>query len=51
MDDFLRVMNSDRYQYTESNVFLKEKMEEKIATFDMFFRKVEGNAFAVVSGV
>lgn len=51
MDDFLRVMNSDRYQYTESNVFLKEKMENKIATFDMFFRKVEGNAFAVVSGV
>lgn len=51
MNDFLRVMNSDRYQYTESNVFIEEKMENKIATFDMFFRKVEGNGFAVVSGI
>jgi nicotinate phosphoribosyltransferase len=51
VNDFLRVMNSDRYQYTESNVFIEEKMENKIATFDMFFRKVEGNGFAVVSGI
>ena len=51
MDDFLRVINSDRYQYTESNVFLKEKMENKIAIFDVFFRKAEGDGFAVVSGI
>ena len=47
MNDFLRVMNSDRYQYTESNVFIEEKMEDRIATFDMFFRKAEGDGFAV----
>ena len=51
MNDFLRVMNSDRYQYTESNVFIEEKMEDRIATFDMFFRKTEGNGFAVVAGI
>ena len=51
MNDFLRVMNSDRYQYTESNVFIEEKMEDRIATFDMFFRKAEGDGFAVVAGI
>ena len=51
VNDFLRVMNSDRYQYTESNVFIEEKMEDRIATFDMFFRKAEGDGFAVVAGI
>jgi len=49
--NFARVINSDRYQYTESDVFLEEEMETQVATFDMFFRKTEDNGFAVVSGV
>lgn len=49
--EFAHVINSDRYQYTESDVFLKSNMEEKIAVFDMYFRKTEEGGFAVVSGV
>lgn len=51
LTDFARVINSDRYQYTESDVFLKENMEEKEAIFDMYFRTTEDGGFAVVSGV
>ena len=51
LTDFARVINSDRYQYTESDVFLMEGFENKEAVFDMFFRKTEDSGFAVVSGV
>lgn len=51
LTDFAKVINSDRYQYTESDVFLSNHMEEKIAVFDMFFRKTEDGGFAVVSGI
>ncbi|WP_297597366.1 nicotinate phosphoribosyltransferase [uncultured Cetobacterium sp.] len=51
LTDFARVINSDRYQYTESDIFLMEKMESKEAVFDMYFRKTEDGGFAVVSGI
>jgi len=51
LSDFARVMNSDRYQYTESDVFLKEGMHNQTAVFEMFFRKTEDGGFAVVSGI
>jgi len=51
LSEFANVINSDRYQYTESDVFLKEGMEEKVAVFDMYFRKTEDGGLAVVSGV
>lgn len=51
LTDFAKVINSDRYQYTESDVFLANDMQEKIAVFDMFFRKTEDGGFAVVSGI
>ncbi|MGY0395346.1 nicotinate phosphoribosyltransferase [Fusobacterium sp. SYSU M8A802] len=51
LTEFAKVINSDRYQYTESDIFLMEHMEEKIAIFDVFFRKTEDGGFAVVAGV
>ena len=51
LTEFARVINSDRYQYTESDIFLMEKMQDKVATFDVFFRKTEDGGFAVVAGV
>ena len=51
LTEFARVINSDRYQYTESDIFLMENMEEKEAIFDVFFRKTEDGGFAVVAGV
>ena len=51
LGDFARVINSDRYQYTESDVFLVENMDKMEAVFDVFFRKTEDGGFAVVSGV
>ena len=37
--DFAKIVNSDRYQYTESEVYLEEHMEKQIGTFDFYFRK------------
>lgn len=51
LTEFARVINSDRYQYTESDIFLMENMQNKEAVFDMFFRKTEDGGFAVVSGI
>ena len=51
LTEFARVINSDRYQYTESDIFLRENMHNKIAVFDMFFRKTEDGGFAVVAGI
>lgn len=51
LTDFARVINSDRYQYTESDIFISEHTEEREAIFDMYFRNTEDNGFAVVSGI
>lgn len=51
LTDFARVINSDRYQYTESDIFLMENMQERIAVFDVYFRKTQDGGFAVVAGV
>ncbi|MGL4688342.1 MAG: nicotinate phosphoribosyltransferase [Fusobacteriaceae bacterium] len=51
LDEFAKVINSDRYQYTESDVLLAEGFQEKESVFDMFFRSTEDGGFAVVSGV
>ena len=51
LSEFANVINSDRYQYTESDVFLKEGMQERVAVFDMYFRKTEDGGLAVVSGI
>lgn len=51
LDEFAKVINSDRYQYTESDVLLKEGFHEKEAVFDMYFRDTEDGGFAVVSGI
>ena len=51
LTEFARVINSDRYQYTESDIFIMEHMENREAIFDMYFRKTEDNGFAVVSGI
>ena len=51
LQDFAKIINSDRYQYTESEVYLSNNMENSIGTFDFYFRKTEDGGFAVVSGV
>ena len=43
LTDFARVINSDRYQYTESDIFVAENSHEREAIFDMYFRKTEDN--------
>ncbi|MDO5311753.1 MAG: nicotinate phosphoribosyltransferase, partial [Clostridia bacterium] len=44
-------MLTDFYELTMANGYLKEGMENKIAYFDMFFRKVpDGAGFAVMAG-
>ena len=49
--DFAKIVNSDRYQYTESEVYLEKNMENLEGTFDFYFRKTEDGGFAVVSGI
>lgn len=51
LTEFARVINSDRYQYTESDIFIMEQTQEREAVFDMYFRSTEDNGFAVVSGI
>ena len=51
LTEFAKVINSDRYQYTESDIFLMENMQDKEAIFDVFFRKTEDGGFAVVAGM
>lgn len=51
LTEFAKVVNSDRYQYTESDVYLMEGLENQEAVFDMYFRKTEDGGFAVVCGV
>jgi nicotinate phosphoribosyltransferase len=49
-DNFARFINSDRYQYTESDVYLANNMQDRPSIFNFFFRKTEDANFAVVAG-
>lgn len=51
MDNFFKFLNSDRYQYTESEIYLKNNMEDKIATFDVFIRTEKEEDYGVVYGI
>lgn len=51
MDNFFKFLNSDRYQYTESEIYLKNNMEDKIATFDVFIRTEKEENYGVVYGI
>ena len=51
MEKFFKFLNSDRYQYTESEIYLKNNMQNEIATFDVFLRTKKENDYAVVYGV
>ena len=51
MEKFFKFLNSDRYQYTESEIYLKNNMQNGIATFDVFLRTKKENDYAVVYGI
>lgn len=45
-------MLADFYEFTMANGFLENKMEDRIAYFDMFFREIpENGGFAIMAGV
>ena len=35
--DFAKIVNSDRYQYTESEIFVNNHMEHSVGVFDFYF--------------
>lgn len=41
LTEFAKFINSDRYQYTESDIFLQENMQNKEAVFDVFLEKLK----------
>ena len=51
MEKFFKFLNSDRYQYTESEIYLKNNMQNEIATFDVFLRTKKENDYAIVYGI
>ena len=51
MEKFFKFLNSDRYQYTESEIYLKNNMQNEIATFDVFLRTKKENDYTVVYGI
>ena len=51
MEKFFKFLNSDRYQYAESEVYLKNNMENQIATFDVFLRTEKENDYAIIYGI
>ena len=51
MEKFFKFLNSDRYQYAESEVYLKNNIENQIATFDVFLRTEKENDYAVIYGI
>ena len=51
MEKFFKFLNSDRYQYTENEIYLKNNMQNEIATFDVFLRTKKENDYAVVYGI
>ncbi|NIZ47485.1 nicotinate phosphoribosyltransferase [Entomospira nematocerorum] len=48
--DFTRFINSDRYQYTEADIYVTNQMHQSPSVFNYFFRKTEDGGFAVVVG-
>ena len=51
MEKFFKFLNSDRYQYTESEIYLKNNMQNEIAAFDVFLRTKKENDYVVVYGI
>ena len=51
MDRFFKFLNSDRYQYTESEIYLKNNMQNQTAVFDVFLRTQNKNGYAIVYGM
>ena len=51
MDRFFKFLNSDRYQYAESEIYLKNNMHNQTAVFDVFLRTKNENDCAVVYGI
>ncbi|HEY5586103.1 MAG TPA: nicotinate phosphoribosyltransferase [Ruminiclostridium sp.] len=52
MDKMNLTMLTDFYELTMANGYLQEGLEDKIAYFDMFFRKVpDDGGFAIMAGV
>ena len=51
MEKFFKFLNSDRYQYTESEIYLKNNMQNEIANFDVFLRTKKENDYAIVYGI
>ncbi len=47
---FLHFINSDRYQYTESDVLLMLAHQHTHAVFEYFYRRSEDGGYTVVSG-
>ena len=46
-DKFYKFLNSDRYQYTEAEIYF----ENQVATFDVFVRTEKKNDYVVVYGI
>ena len=43
---------SDFYEFTMSNAYLQKKMENKMAYFDVFFRRIpDGGGYAIAAGL
>ena len=51
MDRFFKFLNSDRYQYTESEIYLENNMQNQTAVFDVFLRTENKNGYAIVYGI
>ena len=51
MDRFFKFLNSDRYQYTESEIYLESNMQNQTAVFDVFLRTRNKNGYAIVYGI
>ena len=51
MDRFFKFLNSDRYQYAESEIYLENNMHNQIAVFDVFLRTKNENDCAIVYGI
>ena len=52
MDDMNLTMLTDFYEITMANGYLKNGLRDKIAYFDMFFRKVpDSGGFAILAGI
>ena len=50
-DKFYKFLNSDRYQYTEAEIYFENGLENQVATFDVFVRTEKKNDYVVVYGI